>query len=192
LYFKQKEITEVYQFLKNSSVYPLVYSFIEGREHVSWLRGRENEGMLHYLNNRKGDKRLRETPDYSMLFQGDIFYFTCIGVKENLLPVYERFVNDPKYTCLLQQELYRDEYWCEIMPRNATKGNAVKWLKDYLQCDKVISFGDALNDIPMFSISDECYAVSNAAIGLKRKATDIIKSNDENGVAHWLNENFNR
>lgn len=28
-------------------------------------------------------------------------------------------------------------------------------------CDRIVSFGDALNDIPMFQISDECYAVEN-------------------------------
>ncbi|MCM1416322.1 MAG: HAD family hydrolase, partial [bacterium] len=42
------------------------------------------------------------------------------------------------------------------------------------------------NDIPMFEISDECYAVANAAPELKALATDVIASNDEDGVAKWL------
>jgi hydroxymethylpyrimidine pyrophosphatase-like HAD family hydrolase len=38
----------------------------------------------------------------------------------------------------------------------------------------------------MFRISDECYAVENAVDELKKYATGIIRSNDKDGVAHWL------
>ena len=53
----------------------------------------------------------------------------------------------------------------------------------------MISFGDAVNDIPMFEISDECYAVSNAADELKAVATAVIDSNEDDGVAKWLAAN---
>ena len=53
-------------------------------------------------------------------------------------------------------------------------------------CGRIISFGDAVNDIPMFDISDECYAVENAVDEVKAAATGIIGSNEEDGVAKWL------
>ena len=59
-------------------------------------------------------------------------------------------------------------------------------MKRLWNCDKVVSFGDAINDIPMFEISDECYAVENAVEELKALATGIIDSNDNDGVAKWL------
>ena len=52
----------------------------------------------------------------------------------------------------------------------------------------VISFGDAVNDLPMFEASDECYAVANAVDELKAAATGIIESNVDDGVAKWLLE----
>jgi hydroxymethylpyrimidine pyrophosphatase-like HAD family hydrolase len=76
------------------------------------------------------------------------------------------------------------------MPKKATKGNAILALKEELKCNKIISFGDSVNDIPMFKISDECYAVENAVNELKRHATGIIMSNEKDGVAHWLEENY--
>jgi hydroxymethylpyrimidine pyrophosphatase-like HAD family hydrolase len=76
------------------------------------------------------------------------------------------------------------------MPRKATKANAIQQLKELWQCDKVISFGDAKNDLPMFAISDECYAVENAVPELKCKATGIIDCNEEDGVAKWLQNNY--
>src|SRR5690554_1634673 len=116
-------------------------------------------------------------------------YFTCIGQKDELLPIYNILKENSNYNCILQQELYREEYWCEIMHKNATKANAIQQLKDILCCDKIISFGDAINDIPMFTISDESYAVKNAVPELKAVATNIVGGNNEDGVAKWLENN---
>lgn len=72
------------------------------------------------------------------------------------------------------------------MPVKATKAQAIKKLKKTRNCHKVVSFGDAVNDIPMFEISDECYAVENAVDELKAIVTGIIDSNEMDGVAKWL------
>lgn len=76
------------------------------------------------------------------------------------------------------------------MPKAATKANAAKQLKDLLKCDRIVSFGDAVNDTALFDVSDEAYAVSNAAEILKERATGIIGSNDDDGVAKFLLERF--
>ena len=49
-------------------------------------------------------------------------------------------------------------------------------------------FGDGTNDIDMFQMADECYAVENAADELKKIATGIIGKNDDDAVARWLEE----
>ena len=54
----------------------------------------------------------------------------------------------------------------------------------------MISFGDAVNDIPMFEISDEAYAVENAVEELKSYASGVILSNEEDGVAKWLQQRY--
>ena len=42
----------------------------------------------------------------------------------------------------------------------------------------------------MFELADEGYAVENAHKDLKKYATDIILSNEKDGVAQWLVQNF--
>jgi hypothetical protein len=42
----------------------------------------------------------------------------------------------------------------------------------------------------MFEISDECYTVENAVEELKAISTNVISSNDKDGVALWLKENY--
>ncbi len=190
LSFVPEESEEVIHFLEEHSISPLVYAYINRREQVSWVTSRENQGIKHYLSLRKQDKRLRPVKNKEELFLGNIFHFTCIGEKEELMPVYQFFSKDDRYHCIIFQELYRSEYWCEIMPKQATKKEAIIKLKDLCGCNKVISFGDSMNDIPMFEISDERYAVANAVEELKGLATGVIGSNEEDGVAKWLKEGF--
>ena len=167
-----------------------MYAYINGIEKVSWYQNKENDGFKRYLSLRQGDKRLNPLSAQDNLYMGDVFYFTCIGTQEDLLPIYNALDGNEHYNCILQQELYREEYWCEIMPKKATKANAIQQLKELWQCDKVIAFGDAINDIPMFAISDECYAVENAVSKLKSMATGIIDSNEKDGVAKWLHQHY--
>lgn len=189
LNFSASERRNARMLIRQSGIFPIVYSRIDGRERLSWMPEHENDGIRRYLNNRKGDPRLRPVSLEEDLFAGDIFYFTCIGEKNSLSPIYDTIVSDDRYTCTLQQELYRPEYWCEIMPRQATKANAILKLKALWNCDRVVTFGDAVNDIPMFRVSDECYAVENAVDELKKLATGIIPRSDKDGVARWLSEN---
>ncbi len=184
--FTEEQRKKVKEALAFHRICPLVYSFIDGVEKVSWIPRHENDGIRRYLDTRKGDRRFRAVTGTEALYEGDIFYYTCIGEKDELQPVYELFSSDPGYRCTLQQELYRPEYWCEIMPALASKANAIRKLKEMWNCARVVSFGDAVNDLPMFEISDECYAVANAVDELKAAATGIIGSNEEDGVARWL------
>lgn len=187
--FRKEERQEVIRRLAQYRISPLVYSYIDHEEKVSWVTDRENDGIRRYLDKRRGDRRLRPLKEPGRLYDGEIFYFTCIGEREELAPVYDIFAGDERYTCTLQQELYRPEYWCEIMPKKATKADAVRKLKELWHCDRVVSFGDAVNDIPMFQVSDECYAVENAVEELKAMADGVIPGNDADGVAVWLKEN---
>jgi Cof subfamily protein (haloacid dehalogenase superfamily) len=192
VFFSDTEKSFIINLLTENNIYPLVYSYIDNIERVSWVTDKENDGFKRYLSLRKGDKRLNPLSSNVDLYAGDVFYFTCIGEKNELLPIYNILKDNKNYNCILHQELYRDEYWCEIIPKNATKANAIKKLQDILGCEKIISFGDALNDIPMFSISDECYAVENAIEELKSNATGIIGSNEEDGVVKWLLSHYNK
>ena len=186
LSFTGEEAARIREVLQEHGANPLVYAYVDGVERVSYVTGRENEGIRRYLEVRKGDRRFRPLEDETLLYQGNIFYFTCIADREELLPLYEIFKRDGRYRCTLQQELYRPEFFLEIMPEKASKAEAIKRLKEIWHCGKVVSFGDAVNDIPMFEISDECYAVANGVAELKACATGVIASNDEEGVARWL------
>ena len=122
------------------------------------------------------------------LKSGNLFYITCIDKPHKLKPLYEKYKG--MFHCVYQTEMYTNEQWLEIMPLNASKANAIKQLKALLGCEKIVAFGDGKNDVDMFELADESYAVENAHEDLKKYATDIILSNEEDGVAQWLAHNF--
>jgi len=176
--------------LFEAGIYPIVYAYIDGKEKYSYVPSLINPGTKKFTDSRKGDIRTNMVDSPEDLRNGNIFYVTSIDSPDKLLPFYEKYKD--KYHCVYQRDIYTDEQWLEIMPKTASKANAIRQVKELLGCDRVISFGDGKNDIDMFEISDEGYAVSNAAPELKAVATGIIGSNDEDAVARWLEENFDR
>ena len=186
--FDKEERMELVETISRYDISPIVYSYIKGVERVSWVTKYENYGQRRYIQNRQGDKRMNPLYSPKQLYDGNIFYFTCIGEREELMELYEALLLLPYCTITFHQELYRTEYWLEIMPKKATKASGILRLKEELGYERIISFGDAINDLPMFGISDECYAVYNAVTSLKEKATAVILSNEEDGVARWIKE----
>ncbi len=181
-------VYEVLDDLFENKVYPIVYAYIDGKEKFSFVPELCTEGMQRFLASRKGDIRTNTVNEVTDLKSGNLFYITCIDKHHKLKPLYEKYKN--VFHCVYQTEMYTNEQWLEIMPLNASKANAIRQLKALLGCEKVVAFGDGKNDIDMFELADEGYAVENAHEDLKKYATDIILSNEEDGVAQWLAQNF--
>lgn len=182
------EIGEVLGDLYENGIYPIVYAYLRGEEKFSYIPARCTPGMVAFLDSRKGDKRTHPVADEEGLRQGEIFYLTCIDQREKLRPLYEKYRD--RYHCVFQTELYTQEQWLELMPLEASKSHAIAQLKKQLGCERLVVFGDGKNDMDMFEIADEAYAVENAVPELKAIATAVIGSNDSDGVARWLAEHF--
>lgn len=185
--FEKSDVDEIIKSILNIEVNPLVFSVIDGRQKFSYLADKIYNEIAEFLDDHKNDER--DNPVYKKedLYAGAPFYFTCIEKTEKLAPLYEKFKN--QFSCVYGKDIYSGYYWLEIMPKNTNKANAILKLKELLGCDKIISFGDGINDIDMFKISDECYAPENADEALKPYATAIIESNNDDGVAKWLLKN---
>ena len=171
--------------LLSQGVQPVVYALIDGQQKLSVCGAPRVKGLRTFVEDRKTDPRLRCVDRPEELYEGEIYYFTCIDEEENLRPLYEKYRS--QHRCVFDREFYTKDYWLEMMPKSATKANAIKQLQQMLNCDKVVVFGDGINDVDMFQTADEAYAVANACDELKQIATEVIGPNDENAVAEWLN-----
>lgn len=180
----ENNVRELLQQLLDQDVYPIVYSYIGGVETFSYIEEACTKGMADFLITRKGDPRANPVTDTESLLQGNCFYITCIGQPEKLEPLYK--IYKEQYHCVYQQDIYTKEQWLEIMPRKASKAHAALQLKKLSGCSRLVAFGDGKNDLDLFAVADESYAVENAVEELKAAATGVILSNQEDGVAKWL------
>lgn len=163
-----------------------VTAYFDGEMAKTYRDGNLCPGLQKYVDVHANDRRMRVIGEDSDLFDGVVTYITLIADRDELQPVYEKIRNAGDWECNFQQDNYGDEYWLEIGPPNATKAKAVLRCKEELLCDRVVVFGDSVNDLSMFAVADEACVVENGIEEVKSAATVMIPSNENDGVATYL------
>lgn len=139
-----------------------------------------NEGVTVYNKKYRQIKNLFEVED-------DVIYFAFTNTKEKLEPLYNSLKKVEGLEITFYFDIYTDDLWyLEIFSSDASKRNAVMYIRDKYNFNQISCFGDNTNDLPMFEISDHKYAVQNANEIVKQKCDKIIDSNDNDGVAKLL------
>lgn len=80
----------------------------------------------------------------------------------------------------------------DINPEGASKGNALQILANHFgyTLDEVVVFGDQDNDASMLEIAGIGIAMEGASTNAKNAASDQTISNNDSGVAYWINKNI--
>lgn len=113
------------------------------------------------------------------------------------------FIQDQDYTELVKERISRnfpEEYdllmvargWAEIMPKSVNKGKAILEYAKFRGIDstEILAFGDSDNDLTMINYLGKGIAMNNARNSLKVLADDITDSNDDDGVAKYLEKHL--
>lgn len=158
--------------VKDYDISPIVYSQIGKNNYFSYIKDKMSAGVKAFVDDHLDDPRNHPVNTYEDLYEGDIFYLLLIDDYDKLKPLYDLFKED--YYTVFDQEMYSHDWWLEIMSPDASKANAIKYLKQKLQCDEVVVFGDGKNDIEMFEEADYSCAVENAAPELIKCADEVI------------------
>lgn len=88
--------------------------------------------------------------------------------------------------------VFSDPHFLEITPKNITKAHSLLFLTEYLglSSEDVMAFGDQENDLAMLEFSGLSVAMGNAQEHVKDLADEVTETNDEAGVANFLNDHF--
>ena len=189
--FSPEEARTILDAFIKRGLFPITYAVIDGRNRFSYLRDRCTRAQWEFLLTRidGSDRRAREIFSEDAAPDGDVHYFACISDDEGtLLSVKEALEGD--FRCIFSRDIYTRATWLEAMPKDASKAAAAHVLRDMLGCKKLVCFGDAVNDLPLFEIADERYAVANAAPELKTVATGVWGEKHGNPVPQWLENNI--
>ncbi|MCL2753534.1 MAG: HAD family hydrolase [Defluviitaleaceae bacterium] len=189
--FSKQEIAQITNIFAQYDFYPIVCAYIDGRERLSYIKRGMSAGMSNFIDERIDDVRLRVVEEAHDLYCGDIFNIYFIrDNKDELATKYEFFIHNKPFHVILQLDVYHNYWFFVILPAAASKATAALELKKLLGCERLVVFGDGANDISMFKVADESYAMTNAVDELKEIATAVIESNEEDGVAKWIAKNL--
>ena len=160
-------------------VFSTYYENLEKKQHFDFY----SERVMRF------GKLFIRTDSFYDLGDDNKIYFAFLDTLEILKSIEEKIKNIPGINYVFYKDTYSaDDWYLEIFHKSASKKNAAVYLKEQYGFDRLVGFGDNINDMPLFEVCDESYAVENARIELKEMASGIIKSNEENGVVEFLKE----
>lgn len=131
-------------------------------------------------------KSFRQVPTITVNDSDKVIYFTMVDSYERLFPIYSEIKKLPLAKATLYSDNYSDLYFLEVFSVNATKANGVTKIKKLVGADRVVAFGDNLNDIDMLKAADVGIAVGDCVEEVRQYADLLIGNSYENGVAEYL------
>lgn len=186
-YLKPSISKEIANVFSHHNAAGLMFKLVDGETITNY----ESLDLPHlkafYDERNDGTRKFYKSKSFYKDVDESVIYFVLIDKREPLLKIKEDIEKISGITYTMYRDIYTEDlYFFEVFSAKACKANAALYLKKHLGAEKLIAFGDNYNDVSMFEVSDECYAVANARPRLKEIATSTIASNTDNGVAEYL------
>ncbi|HEX4246470.1 MAG TPA: HAD family hydrolase [Pseudonocardia sp.] len=171
-----------------SPVQPVVFANHGGRDRVCWLPARSTPSVESYLSRRAPDPRFLPLDDWREIDWAEVFFYAVLGELAPLRRLRDTLAGalDGCHVTLTEEIYAAGQYWLEVGSLAGTKAAALRTVAGAAGADRVVCFGDNLNDLPMFEVADESLAVANALDEVRGRASAVIGANAEEGVATWL------
>lgn len=117
-------------------------------------------------------------------------FISLSDIYEDLKPIYDCVIKIDGITASFYPDTYTEYWFLEVYNSQASKANGAEFVKGYVGADSITAFGDNRNDLLLFSHANRKYAVENAVDELKQCATAVIGSNETDGIAVFLQQDF--
>lgn len=176
--------------IKTKKLDCFLYAF-EQDEVIAYYDSVESKPLNYFRNESimKYKMRYVEVDDLSLIAKNDIIYCMLRDSKQRLEGLHRELsvVNGVKAE--FYPDIYHEDYYyLEIYSDAASKKDGLDYMREYGQYDCIVGFGDDLNDVELLEGSDYFYAVANAHPQIQNMASSIIPSNEEDGVARFMEQ----
>ena len=151
-------------------------------EERAFVDGRLNLGLKNFNI---------DAPHGLLPYLPGVVFFFAMGDRENIFALADdlRVTVDCSVSCYI--DIFDENIGLlELFAPGVSKAAAVRQLADEVGADRVVVFGDNLNDIPMMQVADVAVAVENARPEVKSIAHKIIGANTTDAVARFIEQDF--
>lgn len=197
---------EIFDIIDNSDVFKNCLSFANVQKLWKYSLDNNFELLINTQNARYTNMPLKDKDDTSKIFiksikhlkSTDIYQIVVSSDDYNKMCELKKFIQSTKdltiknisHSFLNKEE--NKSYFFDIVNSNTSKGNAIQNLLQYLNISKkhTLCFGDSINDCDMFKVCEFKVAMKNSVPELKQLANYITLSNDEDGVAYFIENNI--
>ena len=185
-----REVVEnMLKFALPRGIDPFIYTF--GEEHKLYYQNATNPGSQAYVKSLEGDGRLCKVDRFQFQEDEKISGFLLIDTHDQLKPVYQSLQEnhfDHLNLYFAEDVSMKGYHWLQSFHQEASKGNMIEILSQKLEIplERIVVFGDYLNDLDMFRIAGRAIAVENALQEVKDSAHEIIGSNSQGAVLQYL------
>lgn len=169
---------------------PIVFSY-NGELDAQFTEIKSDYERFFITERQKLYHKFERTDEYDL--SGDVVFINGIDERRVIDRVCERLdrVSGIKYAKYL--DTYSDnKYFVEVFSAEAGKKNSVERLKNMYGFDRVVAFGDNANDVEMLEFADIAVVVGNGLPEAKAVADIVIDTNENDGVAKFLLEEFEK
>ncbi len=138
---------------------------------------------------RNASQILLDDKNVDIVLKKDIKQIMIISKYKELVKKYKSFIEQKSNLCVVDSSREdKEELWFSIISNKASKGIALQKIAKYLNVpmENTIAIGNDKNDISMFEVAGLSVAVSNAENDIKEIVKYVTLSNDEDGVAVFL------
>lgn len=118
----------------------------------------------------------------------DTDFYKIKSIKEEIENIKNVEIKNQHKSLIDENFSKQGNIYYDVASIESNKGEAVKEFCNILNIDlkDVIAIGDGINDIPMFKIIGHSVAMENASDEVKEYANEITLSNEQDGVAIFL------
>lgn len=184
---------------KNEYIYKAEFSVEETRRMISIARkicGMDCEITVDTIDSHYWNYKI--DPQKQDCSWGESIYTDFRDFGENSLKMCVEIFKDSQARQL--QELltecdcirFSDGYWYKFTKKTATKELAIRRICSVcgIKTEEITAFGDDYADIGMLALCGKGIAMGNAIDEVRKKADLVIGSNDEEGIAEYLTNQF--
>ncbi|MDR1820932.1 MAG: HAD family hydrolase [Oscillospiraceae bacterium] len=191
-YIQEPALTRVFDFTRDSGILPLVYTVRDNVQttHYERVTSANMQAFLD-LREKKYKQRIPRVDRLESLSGDGVIYLCFIDTKERLAPLAAAARELPGICAMYSRDvsLPGDVWLLELFSNTASKAAGARYLREYGGFDRIVAFGDGINDLPLFAECEVGIAVSNASDEIKSAAAEVIGANTEDAVVRWLEEN---